>query len=216
MKIRKRRKSRRAKAVKVRTVYKSRPARRRRVKRAVPVMSRIKRRVRRRRSGGGMMSGMTGGRVKNILIKGAVAVGGAAAAVFATNMVLNALGAKVDAKNKKWIYIASALGLGLLIHKTKIARKYATELTLGAVSYAMIQAASTNTDLKQYFNMAGAESEELDQIISNLNVQGELNLLGARETGLLGAREMMGGELNLLGISERLGALDDDGQEEYE
>jgi len=207
MKIRKRRKSRRAKAVKVRTVYRKRPRRARRVKRSVPVMSRIRRRVR-RRAGGGRLGGITGGKVKNILMRGAVAVGGAAAAVFATNMVLNALGAKVDAKNKKWIYIASALGLGLLIHKTKIAQKYATELTLGAVSYAMIQAASTNTDLKQYFNMAGAQSDELDQIISNLNVQGEMNLLGARESGL--------GELNLLGISERLGALDDDGQEDYE
>jgi len=215
MKIRKRRKSRRAKAVKVRTV--SRPRRRRRiVRRAAPMMSRIKRRVRRRRSGGGGGGGITGNKIKNVLIRGAVAVGGAAAAVFATNMVLNALGAKVDAKNKKWIYIASALGLSMLVYKTKIARKYATELTLGAVSYAMIQAASTNTDLKQYFNMAGQESEELDKIISNLNVQGEMNLIGARESGLLGAREMMGGELNLMGISEKLGALDDDGQEDYE
>jgi hypothetical protein len=144
-------------------------------------------------------------------MKGALAVGGAAIAVFVTNQILSTLGAKVDAKNKKWLMVASALGLGLLINKLSFTKKYATELTIGAVSYGLIAALSTNTDIKKYFAMAGTESDELDQIISNLNVAGEINFLGAREVGGEDS------ELNLLGISEMLGNMEqNDYSEDYE
>jgi len=204
MKIR--RKRRKRAAAKVKTVYRSRPKRRERKVRAVRVMKPKRTRVRRRKSG---MLGGSSGKIKNIVMRGAVAAVGAGVAIFVTNTVSKMMGPKIDAKNRNWLFLGLALALGYVLPKINFTRKYAAELTTGAVAIAAINLAKTSLNLK-YFDLAGSESDELDQIISNLNVAGEMQMLGAREVGGEDS------ELNLLGISEVLGNMENDYSEDFE
>jgi len=204
MKIR--RKRRKRAAAKVKTVYRSRPKRRERKVRTVRVMKPKRTRVRRRKSG---MLGGSSGKIKNIVMRGAVAAVGAGVAIFVTNTVSKMMGPKIDAKNRNWLFLGLALALGYVLPKINFTRKYAAELTTGAVAIAAINLAKTSLNLK-YFDLAGSESDELDQIISNLNVAGEMQMLGAREVGGEDS------ELNLLGISEVLGNMENDYSEDFE
>jgi len=204
MKIR--RKRRKRAAAKVKTVYRSRPRRRARKVRAVRVMKPKRTRVRRRKAG---MLGGSSGKIKNIVMRGAVAAVGAGVAIFVTNTVSKMMGPKIDAKNRNWLFLGLALALGYVLPKINFTRKYAAELTTGAVAIAAINLAKTSLNLK-YFDLAGSESDELDQIISNLNVAGEMQMLGAREVGGEDS------ELNLLGISEVLGNMENDYSEDFE
>jgi len=208
MKIR--RKRRKRAAAKVKTVYKSRPRRKARRTRRAAAVRRVHvmkpRRVRRRKAG---MLGGSSGKIKNIVMRGAVAAVGAGVAIFVTNTVSKMMGPKIDAKNRNWLFLGLALALGYVLPKINFTRKYAAELTTGAVAIAAINLAKTSLNLK-YFDLAGSESDELDQIISNLNVAGEMQMLGAREVGGEDS------ELNLLGISEVLGDMENDYSEDFE
>lgn len=165
---------------------------------------RPKRIYRRRRNPG--FGGM-GRKIPNILINGAVGVGGAMALSFLTKGLVTGYkgikGVEPSSAVKNWLALAGALGMALMLPKLKLAGKYTDALVTGAVVSAGLNIASNTFGLKNLILSGEDENPELDRIIANLNVDGydegdmllgvtENNMLGITETDVMG--DMLLGE----------------------
>jgi hypothetical protein len=155
-------------------------------------------------------------KVGNIIETGLTAAVGAGLAILLTNTVNKF--AKVEGAKKNWLFLGAAVALGIIMPKISAVKKWAAPVTMGAVAVAAVRLASETLGMNKYLTLAGDESEELDKIISNLQIEGSNVSLMGNNVALMGLSEdpLEGiSESSLLGIAESLSGMEDDDDEEY-
>lgn len=154
-------------------------------------------------------------KLQNIITSGVAAAAGAGAAILLTNTI-NKFTKLEDAK-KNWLFVGIAVLLGMYLPKVKSLRQFAAPAVTGALSMAFINIASTTFGMKKFFTFAGDQDDEIDKIVSNLNLKG-VDLLGMNngisDNSLLGISEDMSG-VDLLGISERMAGMENNDDDEF-